>query len=213
MPMKQARAVGTVVLERLVAELRGIPSSAVEMVEPQRRGMAVTNSFGSPVTTFDALMSALAQYAMRAGEKLRSHGLVAARLTIFFHTNRFKQDRPQYTASRTLSLHPMTSEGLELVSAARRGAESAWREGYAYTKAGVMLDDLTLAELRPRTLFEGETEKRGRLMEALDDINGRFGRFTAIPAAQGFKREWKMRADMKSPAYTTRIDQVPAVKA
>ncbi len=44
MPMKQARGLGTVVLERLVAELRGVPSAAVEMVAPQRRGMAVTRA-------------------------------------------------------------------------------------------------------------------------------------------------------------------------
>jgi DNA polymerase V len=213
MPMKHARAVGAVVLERLVAELRGVPSSAVEVIEPQRKGIAVTRSFGSPVTSFDALMSALAQYSMRAAEKLRSHGLVAARLTILFHTNSFKPNRPQYCASRTLSLHPMTSDGLEFIAAARRGAEHAWRDGYAYTKAGVMLDDLVPADQRPRTLFEGETEKRGRLMGALDEINSRYGRFTAVPATQGFKREWKMRAEMRSPSYTTRIDQVPAVKA
>ncbi len=48
MPMKQARGLGTVVLERLVAELRGVPSAAVEMVAPQRRSMAVTRSFGTP---------------------------------------------------------------------------------------------------------------------------------------------------------------------
>jgi DNA polymerase V len=39
--MKQARAMGTVVLERLVAELRGVPSGVVETIEPQRKGMAV----------------------------------------------------------------------------------------------------------------------------------------------------------------------------
>jgi len=50
-------------------------------------------------------------------------------------------------------------------------------------------------------------------MEALVSVNGRFGRFAAVPAAQGFKREWKMRADMKSPAWTTRIAEVPRVAA
>jgi DNA polymerase V len=84
MPIKQARSVGGVVLERIVAELRGIPSSAVEVMEPPRKGMAVTRSFGKPVTDFDTLMGAVAQYATRAGEKLRSHGLVAGRLTVFF---------------------------------------------------------------------------------------------------------------------------------
>jgi nucleotidyltransferase/DNA polymerase involved in DNA repair len=90
MPMKQARAVGTVVLERLVAELRGVPPNAVESVEPRRKGMAVTRSFGTPICDFKQMMGALSQYALRAGEKLRSHGLVAARLTAFFHTNKHK---------------------------------------------------------------------------------------------------------------------------
>ncbi|SFP99860.1 Y-family DNA polymerase [Sphingomonas rubra] len=213
MPMKQARAVGTVVLERLVAELRNVPSAAVEMVEPQRKGMAVTRSFGTPVTTFDRLMGALTEYAMRAGEKLRSHGLVAARLTAFFHTNRHKPDRPQYAGSRTVTLHPMTNDSLELIAAARRAAERVWRDGYAYTKAGIMLDDLVAADMRPRTLFEDDGDKRARLMGALDEINGRFGRWTAVTASQGFKREWKLRSEMRSPSWTTSISEVPTVRA
>lgn len=213
MPMKQARALGTVVLERLVAELNGIPSSVVESIEPQRKGMAVTRSFGTPVTDFDTLMGAIAQYAMRGGEKLRQHGLVAARLTVFFHTNRHKPERPQYGASRLVHLHPMTSDGLELVAAARRGAERGWRDGYAYTKAGIMLDDLVAAELRPRTLFEEDGDKRGRLMGAIDEINGRFGKFSAVPGVQGFRREWRMKADSMSPAWTTRVGEVPVVRA
>jgi nucleotidyltransferase/DNA polymerase involved in DNA repair len=213
MPMKQARAVGTVVLERLVAELRGVPSNAVETIEPQRKGMAVTRSFGTPVTTFDSMMGALSQYAMRAGEKLRNHGLVAARLTAFFHTNRHRPDRPQYGGSRTVGLHPMTSDSLELIAAARRAAERAWREGYAYTKAGIMLDDLVAADIRPRTLFEENTAKRDRLMGALDEINGRFGKWTAVTASQGFRREWKLRSEMRSPAWTTSIADVPTVRA
>ncbi len=213
MPMKQARAVGTVVLERLVAELRGVPSNAVEKVEPQRKGMAVTRSFGTPVTTFDSMMGAISQYAMRAGEKLRQHGLVAARLTAFFHTNRHKPARPQYAGSCTIVLHPMTNDSLELIAAARRGAERAWRDGYAYTKAGIMLDDLVAADMRPRTLFEGDTDKRDRLMGALDEINERFGKWTAVTASQGFRREWKLRSEMRSPAWTTSLTDVPTVRA
>ncbi len=213
MPMKQARAVGTVVLERLVAELRGVPSDAVESVAPRRKGMAVTRSFGTPVCDFDRMMGALSQYALRAGEKLRMHGLVAGRLTAFFHTNRNKPDRPQYGGSRTVTLHPMSSDSFELLAAARRAAENAWRNGYAYTKAGILLDDLLPEDERPRTLFEADTAKRDRLMGALDAINGKFGTWTAVTATQGFKREWKLRSEMRSPAWTTRIADVPTVRA
>lgn len=211
--MKQGRAIGGVVLERLVAELRGVPAAAVETIEPQRKGMAVTRSFGSPIENIDQLMGAVTQYAMRAGEKLRQHGLVAGRLTVFFHTNRHKADRPQYSAHRTLGMQPMTNDGLALLGYARRGVESAWRDGYGITKAGVMLEDLVEAKKRPRTLFEEDGDRRDRLMAAMDDVNGRFGKFTMVPASQGFKREWKARAENKSPNYTTRIAEVPAVKA
>ncbi|MDY0966412.1 Y-family DNA polymerase [Sphingomonas sp. CFBP9021] len=213
MPMKQARAVGTVVLERLVAELRGVPSNAVESVAPRRKGMAVTRSFGTPVCDFDRMMGALSQYALRAGEKLRMHGLVAARLTAFFHTNRNRPDRPQYGGSRTVTLHPMSSDSFELIAGARRAAERAWRDGYAYTKAGILLDDLVPEAERPRTLFEADTAKRDRLMGALDAINAKFGAWTAVTATQGFKREWKLRSEMRSPAWTTKLADVPTVRA
>ncbi len=57
------------------------------------------------------------------------------------------------------------------------------------TKAGGMLDNLMSADLWPKTLFEGDVDRRALLMSALDDVNGRFGRFTAVPAAQGFNSE------------------------
>lgn len=213
MALKQARGVGTVVLERLIAELRGVPAMAVETVEPQRKGMAVTRSFGTPVHDLDTLMGAVAQYAMRAGEKLRQHGLVAGRLTVFFHTNPHKLERPQYSASRGMGMQPMTNDGLALLAYARRGVERAWRDGYGITKAGIMLDDLVEEGLSPLTLFDGDVEKRTRLMAAIDKVNGRFGKFSAVTATQGFKRGWAERSESRSPNYTTRIAEVPKVRA
>jgi hypothetical protein len=141
--------------------------------------------------------------------------LVAARLAVLFHTNRHRSDRRQYSATQTISLHPMTSDGLELISAARRGTEQAWRDGYQFTTAGEMLDDRTRAELLSRTLFEDSenTSKRKRLMTAIDNVNARFGKFTVVPATQGFKREWKLRAETKSSAWTTRIGDAPVARA
>ena len=215
MPMRQARGLGTVVLERLVAELNGVPAAVVETLEPQRKGMAVTRSFGRPVTEFEILMGALAQHAMRACEKLRQHGLVAERVTVFYQTSQHRPDLPQHSASASCSLSPMTSDGLELVACARRLAERRWRRdgAHSYVKAGIMLDDLVAEDVRPRTLFEDGDERRGRLMAAIDAINDRHGRWTVVPAVQGFKRDWRMRAENRSPRWTTRIAEVPIVLA
>ena len=112
-------------------------------------------------------------------------------------------------------LHPMTDDSLQLVAMARAAAERIYRRGFAYTKAGLMFENLTPADMRPLTLFEDRDHlaKRDRLMTALDAVNGKHGRMTVVPAAQGFKRPWKMRADMKSPAWTTRIEDLPIVQA
>lgn len=216
MPIRQARALGTVVLERTVLELQGEPCLSFDEVEPQRKGMAVTRSSGTPMTDFDMLFQAITAHATRAAEKLRQHGLVAGTLTVFFHTNRHRPDRPQYSASRSTRMTPMSSDTFDLVAAAKRCAQAAWPKGqaksYGFTKAGIMLDDLVRFEDRPLTLFDVEKAKSQALMTALDQVNDRFGKKTMVLASEGMKRTWQLRSDYRSPRYTTRLMDLPIVR-
>ncbi|MEO8244717.1 MAG: Y-family DNA polymerase [bacterium] len=216
MPIRQARALGTVVLERTVLELQGEPCLSFDEVEPQRKGMAVTRSAGTPVTDFDTLFQAITAHATRAAEKLRQHGLVAGTLTVFFHTNRHRPDRPQYSSSRSMRMTPMSSDTFDLVAAAKKCAQAAWPKGhaeaYGFTKAGIMLDDLVRFEDRPRTLFEVEKPKSHALMTALDQVNDRFGKKTMVLASEGMSRSWQLRSDHRSPRYTTRLSDLPIVR-
>jgi DNA polymerase V len=178
MPTKQARAVGSVVLERTVLELQGEACLAFDDIEPQRKGMAVTRSSGTPMMDFDTVFQAVTAHATRAAEKLRQHGLVALTLTVFFHTNRHRLDRPQYSGSRSTRITPMSSDTFDLVEAARRCAQAAWPKGegqaFGFTKAGIMLADLIRFEDRPLTLFDVEKPKSAALLSALDQVNNRF---------------------------------------
>ncbi len=216
MPIRQARTLGTVVLERTVLELQGEPCLSFDEVEPQRKGMAVTRSAGTPMTDFDTLFQAITAHATRAAEKLRQHGLVAGTLTVFFQTNRHRPDRPQYSASRSTRMTPMSSDTFDLVAAAKRCAQAAWpRDGakaYGFTKAGIMLDDLVRFEDRPLTLFDAEKPKSRALMAALDQVNDRFGKKTMVLASEGMKQSWKLRSDHRSPRYTTRLSDLPVVR-
>lgn len=216
MPLPLARKMGTVVLERLVAELRGIPCLDLEEVAPQRKGMAVTRSAGEPMRTFDTLAQAITAHATRAAEKLRSHGLVAGTLTAFFHTNPHKPERPQHSASRSMSIKPMSADTFDLVAAAMRCIRSGWKgdtagNGHGYTKAGIILDDLVKAEDAPRMLFETPRPKSAQLMSALDAVNDRFGKKTLVLGTEGFKGNWGLKAEHRSPRYTTRISDLPIV--
>lgn len=216
MPIRQARALGTVVLERTVLELQGEPCLSFDEVEPQRKGMAVTRSSGTPMTDFDTLFQAITAHATRAAEKLRQHGLVAGTLTVFYHTNRHRPDRPQYSGSRSTRMTPMSSNTFDLIAAAKRCAQAAWPKGqagtYGFTKAGIMLDDLVRFEDRPRTLFDAEKPKSQALMHALDQVNDRFGKKTMVLASEGMKRTWQLRSDHRSPRYTTRLADLPVVR-
>ena len=216
MALRRARMVGTVVLERLVLELQGESCLALEEVEPQRKGLAVTRSAGRPMVGFDTVFEALSAHATRAAEKLRGHGLVAGVLTVFFHTNPHTREAPQRSVSRTMRLVPMSADTLDLVAAARRGAEAAWprrdAERFAYTKAGVILDDLLPEAERPLTLFDTPRPGSDALMGALDAVNSRFGRNTLVLASEGHERAWALRADHRSPRYTTRLSDLPVVR-
>ena len=58
-------------------------------------------------------------------------------------------------------------------------------------------------------------EHGAALMDALDACNRRFGRGAVGPGSAGFAptREWSTKFDMRSPRYTTRVDEVPVVMA
>jgi DNA polymerase V len=164
------------------------------------------------VTDQAELLEAVASHATRAGEKLRQHGLVAGKLSAFFHTSQHRPD-PQYHGARTTRLYPMTADTPALIAAASRCARAAWRPGFRYVKAGVMLDDLCAIEDAPRTLFDAPSSRTAACMAAMDGLNARFGRGTVFMAALGVERGWKLRAEHHSPCYTTRITEVPVVRA
>ena len=51
-------------------------------------------------------------------------------------------------------------------------------------------------------------------MDALDQVNGRFGKKALVLASEGFRdKSWHLKADMRTPRYTTRLDELPIVIA
>jgi len=110
----------------------------------------------------------------------------------------------------------MSADTFELVEAARRCAVAAWpksrSETFGFTKAGILLNDLVRYEDRPQTLFEQARPKSRALMVAIDQVNDRFGKKTMVVASEGVKQSWQLRADHRSPRYTTRMEDLPVVR-
>jgi DNA polymerase V len=85
--LKIARKLLTVVGERTVQELNGIPCSDLELEPKPKQATAVTRSFGKPITDYSDMEQAVSFYASRAGEKLRKANQECCHLSVFIRTN------------------------------------------------------------------------------------------------------------------------------
>jgi nucleotidyltransferase/DNA polymerase involved in DNA repair len=195
---------------RTVLELRGVACLPLELCPQPRKSCCVSRGFGRPVASLAELKQAIASYATTAAAKLRRDGRVAQTLQVFITTNRFRPQEPQYANSEALVLPYPTNDSSTLVRAALGATERLYRPGYTYHKAGVMLMDLSDGAIAQGCLFvdEGRREREGRLMEAVDSLNRRFGAGTVRWAAEGLQQEWRMRSEWQSPRFTTRWDEL-----
>ena len=210
--VNQGREVLTVTGARVIMELQGTSCLPLSLIAPQRKGLAVTRTFGESVTAWDELAQTVSTFAARAGEKLREHGLLACSMTVFIQTNRFVPGE-FYSNATTFGLEP-TQDTFALIRDALRGVRSIFRPGYRYWKAGVMLNELIDAGTAPVQLFPSRDPVRSaRLMATMDCLNGRFGRGMVRPAVSGIERRWKAKAEHLSPRYTTRLEELPKVWA
>lgn len=206
-----ARDVGTVVLERLVRELAGVECDDFRPEPEALKATAVTRQFGEPVEDLDGLREAMARRAWRAAEKIRAQGLVASRMIGFAHGSSYRPNPPN--ASRSVRLSPATNDPRVIVSIAGRMVESMFEAGRVYTKCGILLEDLTPAGASQGDLFAAADPRAPALLDAMDGLNSRYGRGTVSLASQGFgDRGFDTKRSQKSPAWTTRIDQVPVAR-
>ena len=105
-----------------------------------------------------------------------------------------------------------TASTSTLIKHSLHGLKKIYRSGFEYKKAGVMLAEIIPETYRQRNLFERGRNDR-KLMDALDNINTKWGSGTLQYAATGFKKSWMFKREQLSKAYTTQWDQLPVVKA
>nr|WP_206171924.1 Y-family DNA polymerase [Thiorhodococcus mannitoliphagus] len=204
-----------VILERLCWELRGRACLPLLPVDPARRQIMVSRSFGAAVTDPAALRAAVTRFATRAGEKLRAQGLAAPALTVFIQTDPFDTARPFYSNAITNAFAQPTQDTQELIHHATRGAARLCRPGDAYRKAGVLLPDLVSVKDAQGDLFDvpEDAERSAHRMAALDAINRRFGRDSLRFGSELASTRWQRQARMTSPVSTTRWSALPRVWA
>lgn len=203
---------GGVVGVRLIKELRG--EEAIDMQDElvNKKMIATTRMFGSPVGDISDIKEAIATYTSRAAEKLRRQNSAAKIISVFVVTK--EQDhllnfRQKGTLSTFTTLPLPTSFTNELIKPAVEMVDRLYEKGQLYKKAGVMLSGIVPDSSVQANLFVAETTNCGRkLMDVIDNIN--FSQRDDILkfAASGITRDWKMRQELRSPRYTSRWEEL-----
>ena len=204
---------------RIAAELRGIPCHGLEMEAAAKKSCVVSRSFGRTLRDLAPIRAAVATYAARAAQKLRSDGLLTRQIRVSLLTARFAADGSHYSAetyesSLAADLGRWSNDGQLFVSAATRLAEAIFKPDRAYKKAMVFCPLLEPESHITADIFAPvETAQQRRVMAAMDQITSRYGRrsvqFAAEVAAGQRGEKWEMRRDRISPNYTTRIAEAP----
>lgn len=203
----------SVVLERTVRELNGESCIELEEIPPTKKQIVCSRSFGAKVTQFELLREAVCEYATRATEKLRKEQQQAKVLTVFIRTSPFKDNEPQYSNSASGELLIPSCDTRDFIELANHLLKRIWKDGFRYAKAGFMLSDFYDPGMFQPGLFDDVSTRSNsqQLMSVLDTIN-QSGAGKVFFAGQGTKKDWSMKREHLSPAYTTRWDQLPRVK-
>lgn len=200
----------TVVGERTWKELQGISCIDMETAPPAKKQICTSRSFGKMLTDIDTISEAIASHASTCAKKLRNQHSYATSLMVFIHTNNFREDLPQYWRNIVMHLPVPTNDTQEIVHYALTGLKSIFLNGYQYKKAGVIITEIT--EGAQLGLFDHvDREKRERLMQTIDKINGEHGNNIKL-AVQGTGRSWKLKQEQLSGHYTTNMNQIINIK-
>ncbi|HSP57828.1 MAG TPA: Y-family DNA polymerase [Halomonas sp.] len=214
---KLIRRTVSVVLERIVWELRGHAAIVLEDMSEPRQRIMVSRSFGRLTGERHELEAAVRQHAARGAEKLRRQGSLARAVMVMVRTNPFLAGEAQHNNSVVVPLVRPSDDSRELLAAAQQALGALFREGYRYQKCGVMLLDLVDARYRQLTLYEAAQSdsakgRSQRLMAAVDRLNREMGRDTVRFGLPRHNNAWALRCERRSSRYTTRWDELMTVR-
>jgi DNA polymerase V len=198
---------------RTAKELKGIPCIHRDDLGSARKGILCSRSFGRSVTSLLELKEAIAVYVSQAAVKLRAQKTLAQHLYVFIDAPS-KNEQVGYSKSLGIKLMSATDDTLELIREAHDLLEKIYEPNYFYKRAGIQLFGMVEKTQKQLTLFESEVtqQKNNLVMQALDHLNKKYRKELLFVGAGGIDRPWRAQRNLKSPAYTTRWEELPLAK-
>lgn len=203
---------GGVVGVRMLQELKGSEAIFMEDELENKKVIATTRMFGTPVKDLKDIKEAVATYTARAAEKLRRQQSAAGIISVFTVHKEDPKENQRFkhgpTTSAYIVLDKPTSLTQELIKPALELAEKIFVKGRLYKKAGITLSHLVPDDSIQGNLFHPATNASRMLMNMIDNVNFSMRDDVIKFASSGTTRNWKMRQEHRSKRYTTRWEEL-----
>ena len=156
-------------------ELHGIRSIDINR-DPVQKSMSHSQTLAYMTDDKQRLRELVSEFTSKLARKLREQKSMCQTVTVFIRTNRHRTDLPQYSAGDSRKLVSPSQDTRDIMNTALQLLDSLFIPGFMYKKIGIILSDITPAEAMQMDLFSGnDILKSKKLMQALDDINRKYG--------------------------------------
>jgi DNA polymerase V len=198
----------SVVVEKTARELAGTTCLDLDEPDPPKKEICCSRMFGTRLTDLMPIKEAVATYTSRAAEKLRAQQSLCKRLRVSVRTGMFNPDEAKYAHGILVELPYPTDDTRLLTKAALEGVERVYREGFRYSKAEVLLLDLSQRGEITGDLFAAAQPVASEKLMAVLEVNSRWGRGTMRLASVPVDPSWGMRREMMSQSFTTKMNEL-----
>ncbi|MBI6854905.1 translesion error-prone DNA polymerase V subunit UmuC [Pseudomonas cichorii] len=203
----------SVIIEKTARELAGTSCLELNEPDPPKQEICCSRMFGQRLTETGPIKEAVATYMMRASEKLRAQHSLCKKIRVSIRTGMFNSDDVKYANGALVELPYPTNDVRLMTRFAVDAVDRIFRPGFRYSKAQVLLFDLRKPGEFTEDLFAPvQPAASDKVMDVLDQINGRWGRGTLRAASVPVNPDWAMRREMMSQRFTTNIDHLWVVK-
>ena len=213
MDIRLIRKKFSVVLERTVRELRGEPCIRIEDHSDPKKQIVVSRSFRGRIDNLDLLKPLISNFAVRAGEKLRHEKQKCSQVSVFITTSRF-QKKLQHRGFNSFHFPYPIDDTRSILMGANRALNQAFKNGYPYAKAGILLSHFSYPTFIQQSLFKSEDHQHLKqdthLMHTIDSLNS--NQTQVYYASQHPAGLSPIQKQMVSPRYTTNWWDLPQTK-
>ena len=206
---KYLKKILNVNIERIVYELNGITCINIECYKDPSQQILSSRSFKTSINDFNEILSSIYHHIENACDKLRKQNLLCKEVTVFFCSDKFKDD--YLTISEKIVFPCYIDSFRNMAGYILPIVKKIFNPLVKYKKCGVLLSVLTKKSDISWDLFNQANIGEDKLLVTLEKINVKYGKGSITIATKKLGVEWKTQDKYISKHFTTNINDIIVV--